>query len=150
MTWIWSAAALVGVLAILYVMAKRHFHWVAKQSPLGNWTHERGTRQVLLAFEGDRRNGTYKQLTRDGDDVSREFGAWRAFGHDLHLLVIASDQKDHPRFGVDTNYTVFYPTPNRIRIFGGDRNVVFNRAAAELAGELNEAFATMAPTQKPT
>jgi hypothetical protein len=142
MPWIWLAGVAV-VLIVSYVLLKRHFLWVAKQSPAGIWKHARGSREVLLAFDGGPRQGTYKKLDREEGGVRREFGSWKGFGHDLRILVMATDQKDHPRFGVETKFVIFYPGPNRIRITGvGRDNLTFERVTPEAAEELVKAFET--------
>jgi hypothetical protein len=76
---------------------------------------------VTLQFEGEPRGGIYKQLSkRDGSTV-REFGHWTIKLSDLRLIIMATDTKEHPRFGMDTQYWVWFANKDKIRIDGPDR-----------------------------
>ena len=111
-----------GVLCLLVVWLLYSFVWVGKQSLLGTWVAvlPDGT-HVTLQFEGEPRGGTYKQLTkRDGGTV-REFGHWTIKLSDLRLIIMATDTKEHPRFGVDTQYWVWFANKDQVRIDGPDR-----------------------------
>jgi hypothetical protein len=108
------------------------FSWTAKQSLLGTWTATLpdGT-HVTLQFQGDRKGGTYKQLSKRNGCEFREFGHWVIKILELCLIIMATDVRDHPRFGVDTKYWVNFPNKDEVTINGPDRPKWTFRRAAE-------------------
>jgi hypothetical protein len=125
-------AVLIGlVVAGVMLLRRSHVRWLAQQSPVGVWITSTPAGRVLLQFEGERSEGTYRQLTEVGSERTREWGHWSHDSGHLRLLVMATDLKDHPRFGVDTAYRVRYVAPNRITIDGPDRSaLLYERAPA--------------------
>ena len=123
--------AVVAIVAIWLILVAV---WMKKQSLIGSWVAALpdGT-HVTLQFEGEQKGGIYKQLTkRDGAQV-REFGHWTINIGELRLLIMASDRKEHPRFGVDTLYWVKWEVNDRIVIEGPDRpKWTFARATDEV------------------
>ncbi len=113
------AAAVFGVLLIWLLYS---FVWVGKQSLLGTWAAllPDGS-HVTIQFEGEPKGGTYKQLIKKDGGSLREFGHWTLKLSDLRLIIMASDTKDHPRFGVDTQYWVWFANKDQVRIDGPDR-----------------------------
>ncbi len=76
---------------------------------------------MLVAFDGGPHKGVYRELRTSGEVSTRELGHWAALGNELHLLVMATDTHDHPRFGIDTLYQLKYTGPQQITIDGPDR-----------------------------
>lgn len=114
---------IVGAVAGLLVFWLLYsFVWLGRQSLLGTWVANLpdGT-HVTLQFEGASEGGTYKQLAEREGAVLREFGHWTIKLADLRLIIMASDTKKHPRFGVDTQYWVLFTSKTQIRIDGPDR-----------------------------
>jgi hypothetical protein len=108
------------------------FSWTAKQTLLGTWVAALpdGT-HLTLQFEGERKGGIYKQLSKRNGAESREFGHWTIKLLELRLIIMASDIKEHPRFGVDTQYWVNFTSKDQVTINGPERpKWNFQRAAA--------------------
>lgn len=107
---------------MLFAWLAYSFVWLGKQSLLGTWvaTPPDGS-HVTLQFEGAPQGGTYKQLTKREGAVVREFGHWTIKLAELRLIIMASDTKEHPRFGVDTQYWVLFTSKTQITIDGPDR-----------------------------
>lgn len=122
---------LLGLIVVV-LAARSHRRWLAKQSPAGVWqgAHpEHGT--VLVAFDGGPHEGTYRELRTLGDASTREVGHWAAQGNQLHLLIMATDVPEHPRFGTDTLYRLTYTGPRQISLDGPDRpNLKLDKAPA--------------------
>lgn len=118
MTW----ALGFGIVLILLLSAAvvNHRRWLDKQSPVGVWMADVDGAKVTLQFEGGPHEGTYKQLVVSPDGPSREFGHWAARRTALEMLIMASERKDHPRFGQNTHYTIRYVRPDAISISGPD------------------------------
>src|SRR5437868_241979 len=131
----WIVVAIVVAIALLIVWAKRHGDWLATQTPVGVWIRKRQDRETVLAFEGGPKEGLYRQIRKYRGVTEREFGHWSVADDTLHLLIMASDVQDHPRFGKDIKYRLIYSRPgsnglaNRILIHGlGRKNLFFVRA----------------------
>jgi hypothetical protein len=129
---LWIGIAIVAVITTWLVWAKHRIDWLEKQTPIGVWSAKRGTRDITLAFEGGPKEGIYRQITKRGSLIEREFGHWAIkLGDDLYMLVMASDVPRHPRFGQDTKYRIWYRNPDSIGIDGPDRKAMrFARAPA--------------------
>lgn len=115
------------------------FSWSSKQTLLGTWVAARADgSHVTLQFEGDPKGGTYKQLVkRDGVEL-REFGHWTMKILELRLIIMATDVKEHARFGVDTQYWVNFTDKDHVTINGPDRpKWNFQRAAAGIKLEFD-------------
>ena len=96
--------------------------WTAKQTLIGTWVAALPDgAHVTLQFEGERRGGIYKQLTRRNGAESREFGHWTIKLLELRLIIMATDVKAHPRFGVDTKYWVNFTSKDQVTINGPER-----------------------------
>ena len=111
-------AALIGVIVFL---ARNHRQWLERQTPTGVWQSIAGQTQITLQFEGGPREGTYKQLIVSEGKPIREFGHWSALANNLQIVIMATDIKNHPQFGVDTTYNILYVGPANIKINGPDR-----------------------------
>ena len=124
-----------GVVFVLIVWLVYSFAWLGKQSLLGTWVAELsdGT-HVTLQFEGEPKGGTYKQLIKKDGRALREFGHWTIKLSELRLIIMSTDTKDHPRFGVDTQYWVWFANKSQIRIDGPDRPKWAFRKAPGLPG----------------
>ena len=96
--------------------------WIRRQTLIGSWIVTLpGGSQAAIRFDGERKGGLYKQLSeKDGTEI-REFGHWTLNLTELRLLMMASDETQHPRFGVDTQYWVIWEDKNRVVIDGPDR-----------------------------
>jgi hypothetical protein len=107
--------------------------WTTKQSLLGTWVAvlPDGGR-ATLQFEGEPKGGTYKQLVKRDGVGTREFGHWIIKLTDLRLIIMATDIKDHPRFGVDTQHWVAFSNKSQITIDGPDRKKWTFRRAADI------------------
>lgn len=126
------AALLVAAWFALRRFAESHRRWLEKQSPVGVWTTTVDGSNVLLQFDGGPHEGSYSQVTQTPGGPSREWGHWLSHSHLLRLIIMASDIKGHPRFGIDTEYELRYTAPDRIRIFGPDRpDIEYNRASED-------------------
>jgi hypothetical protein len=131
----WIVVATVVALALLLFWLKRHADWADAQTPVGVWIRNRQGRETVIAFEGGPHEGLYRQIRKYGDATEREFGHWAVSEATLHLLIMATDVKHHPRFGQDTKYKLIYTRADtngnarRILINGPDRkNLFFVRA----------------------
>ncbi len=131
------AAVVLGLVVLWFVWSIR---WTAKQSLLGTWVAALPDgSQIALQFEGTPAGGLYKQLsTRNGIFV-RESGHWTMKLLSLGLIIVATDVKRHPRFGVDTQYWVAFQNNGQMTINGPDRpNLTFQRAKPELKVQFEE------------
>src|SRR5688572_28880012 len=100
-----TVIVIIAVVAVLALWFAYSFSWTAKQTVLGTWVAVLPSgERVTLQFEGEPKGGTYKQLIKRTDGEIREFGHWTLRLTDLRLLIMATDTKDHPRFGVDTQH----------------------------------------------
>lgn len=140
----WIAIALVSAVVIgLFLFVRSHRRWLLVQSPVGVWVTSQDSRQITLSFEGGSNEGTYKQLSEFQGVAEREFGSWSSSLSRLGMLILATDQKDHPRFGVDSTYTIRYVGPHRIAIDGPDRpGLIFRRAPASTLLDIGPADAS--------
>lgn len=121
---------IIAFVVVLVLWFAFSFYWTAKQTILGTWMAviPSGER-VTLQFEGEPNGGTYKQLSKRSDGETREFGHWTLRLTELRLIIMATDVKDHPRFGVDTQHWITFGT-NQFIIDGPDRKkLTFQRAA---------------------
>jgi hypothetical protein len=113
-------------------------------TPVGRWRAELDTSTVLIEFEEGPIEGPYKQIVQSGDSVVREYGHWYRDGYFVHLIVMATDIPQHPRFGVDSLYEVTFLDVDHLRIHGpGRENWKLARSSMELTGfeELGEQHA---------
>jgi hypothetical protein len=134
-----TIVVIIAVVGVIVLWLAYSFYWTAKQSVLGTWVavFPSGER-VTLQFEGERKGGTYRQLIKRTDTEVREFGHWTLRLSELRLIIMATDIKDHPRFGVDTQHWVTFAT-NQFTINGPDRKKwVFQRAADFVKLEFDE------------
>jgi hypothetical protein len=132
MTFDYMAFSVIAFLIVAYIWFVRwHVRWLAQQSPVGVWVASLDTGTVTIQFDGGPREGLYKQLTETEDGADREFGSWATHLNTLELLILASDQKGHPRFGQSTKYELKYVGPKSILIFGPDRPYLRYERAAE-------------------
>jgi hypothetical protein len=123
------AVALAGIVVAVILLARNHRKWLDAQNPSGVWQATDDTAKVTLQFNGGPHEGTYKQLIESGEKRTKEFGHWSARANDLKMLIMATDIKNHPRFGQDTSYRISYVGPTRIKIEGPDREgVVYEKA----------------------
>ena len=126
------AALVVAAWFALRRFAESHRRWLERQSPVGVWTSTVDGSTVLLQFDGGPREGLYSQVTQTGSGPVKEFGHWFSHGNLLRLIIMASDIKGHPRFGIDTEYELRYTAPDGIRIYGLDRpGIEYNRASED-------------------
>ena len=111
-----------AVLCLLFIWLPYSFVWVGKQSLLGSWVAALpdGT-HVTLQFAGDPKGGTYKQLLKKDGNTLREFGHWTINLTDLRLIIMATDIKEHPRFGVEDHSSVWFANKAQVRLDGPDR-----------------------------
>ncbi len=125
-----TTIVIISVVGVLVLWFAYSFSWTAKQTVLGTWVAVLPSgERVTLQFEGEPKGGTYKQLIKHADREIREFGHWRLRFAELRLLIMATDTKDHPRFGVDTLHFITFGT-SRFTIDGPDRKKwMFERAA---------------------
>jgi hypothetical protein len=123
------AVVFAAVVGVVFLLARSHRKWLDAQNPSGVWQTTDGTAKVTLQFDGGPHEGTYKQLIESGEKRTKEFGHWSATANDLKMLIMATDIKNHPRFGQDTTYRISYVGPTRIRIDGPDREgLVYEKA----------------------
>jgi hypothetical protein len=121
------AGILIGIIVVWLILSAI---WMTKQSLVGSWVANLpdGT-HVTMQFEGAQKGGTYTQLIKRDGTVLREFGHWTINLADLRLIIMASDTREHPRFGVDTQYWVAWEGKSQVTINGPDRpKWVFRRA----------------------
>jgi len=126
---------ITGVLAVLIwivvLLARNHRRWLERQTPTGIWQHIAGDSKTTLQFEGGPREGIYKQLTESDGKKIREFGHWASLANNLQMIIMGTDVKNHPRFGVDTVYNLLYVGPTSLKITGPDRPGVTYKKALE-------------------
>jgi hypothetical protein len=119
--------AIVIAFLIMKMMVRSHVKWLEKQSPVGIWIAKNEGTDIILQFEQgpkpELNEGTYKQIMKDpsGNNI-REYGSWSTHMHSLHMLILASDIKNHPRFGQDAEYYISYIWTDKISIDGPDRS----------------------------
>ncbi len=118
----------------LFMFVIWHLKWLDKQSPVGVWTVENEGISFILQFEHglkeELKEGIYKQIAKGQDgSEKREFGHWWSQRQQLRMLILATDIKNHPRFGQDTVYEIWYVGPDIIKINGpGRHELVYQRA----------------------
>jgi len=131
-----STPAILGIVAGALAVAwfAWSLSWTAKQTLLGTWVAEfPDGSHITLEFEGDRKGGTYKQLVKRDGAESREFGHWTIKVLELRLIIMATDVKKHPRFGVDCKYWVNFADKDHVTVNGPDRpKWNFQRTAADI------------------
>jgi len=125
------AALAVALVVLWFVWSIR---WTGQQSLLGTWVAALPDgSQVTLQFEGTPGGGLYKQLRDRNGVLLREFGHWTMKLLSLRLIIMATDVRQHPRFGVDSQYWVAFNNKTQITINGPDRPTwVFHRANPEV------------------
>ncbi len=119
----------VVLFVIIKIMAQNHKKWLEQQSPAGSWIFENEEKKIIIQFEQGPNEGPYKQIVKlkDGTEV-KEFGHWSSSINELRMLIMATDEKDHPRFGQDTIFSIRYVGPDEIEINGPDRpNLEYSR-----------------------
>lgn len=133
---------ILGVLAAIVLLAIRsHLAWRAKQTPAGVWQAATPEGQITLHFEGGPAEGTYKQLADRGGVSVREFGHWKHASGQLELLIMGTDEKDHPEFGASIPHVIRFLTPTQIGIEGPRRPpVVYSRAPAGVSVQAEPAI----------
>ena len=106
--------------------------WTSKQTLVGTWVAALPDgSHVTLQFEGERIGDTYKQLVKREGAESREFGHWIFKMLELRLIIMATDVREHARFGVDTKYWVNFSNKDQVTINGPERpKWTFQRAEA--------------------
>jgi hypothetical protein len=140
----WIIVATLVAFALVVYWLKRRADWADAQTPIGVWIRNRQGRETVIAFDGGPREGLYRQIRNYGQTTEREFGHWAVSEDALHLLIMASDVKDHPRFGQNTKYTLIYTKPDssgnarRILLNGpGRKNLFFVRAPLGVVVDFN-------------
>ena len=130
MTYLYIALGIIAFLVIAYKLFMRwHLRWLAQQSPAGVWIAQLESGTVTIQFDDGPNEGLYKQLIKTESGSDREFGNWFSHLGDLKLMIMATDQEDHPRFGISTDYGIRYIGPTRIAISGPDRpDLTYERA----------------------
>ena len=119
-------------------MMQSHLRWLEQQTPIGTWKCIQDGTTIFIQFEGEPHEGTYKQVMDTGSEQIREFGHWKVSLNELSIMIMATDIKEHPRFGVDTQYTIRYVGPQSIKITGPDRaDLVFNRSEEPLPADFD-------------
>jgi hypothetical protein len=134
-----STITVIGLLlvVVLLLLARSQTNWRAQQSPVGLWESAGSAGSLLVHFEGGPTEGVYNQVRIDRGVKVREFGHWAVQQHELRLLIMASDTPGHPRFGVDTPYTIRYTGADRIILDGPDlSNLELVRADSSRASEI--------------
>jgi hypothetical protein len=129
----------IGIVIVWLVLSAV---WMARQSLVGFWVANvpDGT-HVTLRFEGAQKGGLYKQVVKREGTVLREFGHWTINLADLRLIIMASDTKNHPRFGVDTQYWVRWDGKSQVTINGPERpKWIFRRATDAVKTDFDAAF----------
>lgn len=132
--WLWIGLGVALLIGAIFALVRAFDGWLDRQSPVGVWIARLPSGKVMLQFEGGPREGLYKQLTDSNDTLCREFGHWVVERETLRMLILATDVKDHPRFGTDMVYRLtylsFFSKPvRRIQIDGPDRQkFVYRRA----------------------
>jgi hypothetical protein len=130
----------VGCLAVGFIIFLVIYNrWAMKQSLLGAWvTSMSDGSLIIIEFEGGEREGTYKQLLRRRDEQLREFGHWaRGMGF-VKMIIAATDMRNHPRFGQDTQYSVSWADKDSFIINGPERTKwQLKRATADVRIEFD-------------
>jgi hypothetical protein len=127
-----TSIVIIAIVAVIALWFAYSFSWTAKQTVLGTWVAVLPSgERVTLQFEGEPKAGTYKQLIKRADGEIREFGHWTLRLTELRLLIMATDIKDHPRFGVDTPHQVTFGT-RQFTIDGPDRKKWTFQPAADI------------------
>jgi hypothetical protein len=102
-------AVVLAVIVLAFVlMVRSHRAWLAKQTPAGVWRGDLPDGHLTLEFEGGPAEGLYKQMAVTAGVTSREHGHWQHSSGRLQLLIMASDEKAHPGFGINTVNTIRY------------------------------------------
>ncbi len=138
------SVVLAVVVVAFVLMVRSHRAWLAKQTPAGVWRGDLPEGHLTLEFEGGPSEGLYKQVAvKDGVTV-REHGHWQYSSGQLQLLILATDETEHPGLGVSTVNTIRYVGPDEIGIEGLHRTrLVYKRVPVgvhvqmEPAGEQN-------------
>ncbi|MFH2047386.1 MAG: hypothetical protein ABIK92_19840 [Pseudomonadota bacterium] len=131
---------IVVLIVIFKMMAKNHKKWLEQQSPTGLWLFENEEKRIILHFEEGPKEGPYKQLVKlkNGTEL-KEFGHWASSMNELKMLIMATDEKNNPRFGQDTIFNISYVGPDEIKIDGPDKNnIVYSRADDGFKFDFNE------------
>ena len=127
---------LLGAFAVFLIIYNR---WAMKQSLLGAWvTSTSDGSLITIQFEGGDREGTYKQLIRHGDQQLREFGHWHRGMGFIKMIIMSTDQPNHRRFGVDTQYNLSWTDKDTLTIDGPERTKSqFKRATKDVRIEFD-------------
>ena len=114
-----TLGSLLGAFVVFLIIYNR---WANRQSLLGAWvTSSPDGSLITIQFEGGHWEGTYKQLVRKGDQEFREFGHWMRGVGFLKMIIMATDIRNHPRFGEDTQYNVSWTNKDMLSIDGPER-----------------------------
>ena len=112
---------------------RNHKKWLKSQNPIGTWVSEIKNIRILLEFEGGPKEGTYKQIEEKERIKIKEFGHWKIELNKLEMIIMATDIKEHPRFGQNTIYQINYIGPTSINIDGPDRsNLIFEKTTEKI------------------
>lgn len=123
-------AVLAAVVLAYVLMVRSHRAWVARQTPAGVWRADFPQGHLMLQFDGGRSEGTYRQVAVNDGVTVRESGTWQHASGRLQLVVLATDEAEHPGLGASTAYMVRYLAPDEIGIEGPHRpRLVYKRAA---------------------
>jgi hypothetical protein len=138
-------AVVLAVIVLAFVlMVRSHRAWLAKQTPAGVWRGDLPDGHLTLEFEGGPAEGLYKQMAVTAGVTSREHGHWQHSSGRLQLLIMASDEKAHPGFGINTVNTIRYVGPDEIGIEGPHRpRLVYKRMPAGVHVEMEPADARL-------
>ncbi len=136
-----AAILILAAATLVVVWLVWSLRWTAKQSLVGTWvtTLSDGS-HVTLQFEGTPAGGLYKQLTERNGVLSREIGHWSINLLKLRMIIMATDCKEHPRFGVDSEYWVAFKASDKVTINGPERpKWVLERANPEVRLDFDQA-----------
>jgi hypothetical protein len=121
MAWYMGLIVVAGIVGAFFL----HLDVRAAMSKLGGiWQGKtKDGADIIIQFDGEPKGGLYRHVVVNGDLRIREFGHWTThFLTGLRLVMMATDVKDHPRFGVDTQYVLAWLGKDRIVINGPDRS----------------------------
>jgi hypothetical protein len=113
------AIVVAGLLVVWFIWS---ISWTSRQSLVGTWVAPLPDgSHVTLQFEGVQAGGLYKQLTKQEGKEIREFGHWTIKLTRLQMIMMATDIKKHPRFGLDSEYWVTFNNHRQMTIKGPER-----------------------------
>jgi hypothetical protein len=142
---VWITLGIVLVIA-LFVLVKSYDRWLDRQSVIGVWIAQSNAGRVKIQFEGRPNEGVYRQITESAGNTEREFGYWHCERERLSLRIMATDIRNHSRFGSDTPYrltylNLFHKPIMRIKIDGPGRSgIIYRRAKNGVAVTFDDTF----------